>query len=146
MPIADSLPEFERQVQGLLAAAAASNRHNVLDAAEVFESIGETHREIEQDSRAHGDSSAGTYWDLVMADGSYDEDAFFAVWFWREDSLTVCAGKGDRAAVLETCNRHSMAELEEAFAAMDEMFHIAGTGVSLSRSVAEPWAFDQGAG
>ena len=105
MPLAESLPVFERQVQELLATTAAPNRDNVLTAAEVFESIGETHRGIEQDNRAHGDSSAGKYWDLVMADGSYDEPAFFAIWYWRQDSLTVCAGKGDRAAVLETCDK-----------------------------------------
>lgn len=144
MTLVDSLPAFERHVHDLLAAAAAPNRDNVLAAAAVFESIGETHREIDHDSRAHCDSSAGMYWSLVMADWSYDEPAFFAVWFWRKDRLTVCAGKGDRAAVLETCNKHTMEELEESFSEMDERFHISGTNVSISRSVAEPWALAQG--
>ncbi len=107
----ESPSEFERELQARLAACAPTNCVNILDVPGVRETFAQTHHEIAADERQHGATSAGNYWDLVMADWSPEENAVFALAVWREDALSVFTGAGGRAAVLAVCDRFSLAKI-----------------------------------
>jgi hypothetical protein len=138
--VKSSIAELEADLGRLLSLVADANRVNILTSGQLRQSIAESHRDEEQDQREHGGQSAGVYWDLVMADWSYDEPAVFAVATWRETTLTISAGAADRARVLEVCDRFTLAEVEEMAAAMESEFNVSRNGVlTVSRGLGEYW-------
>jgi hypothetical protein len=142
--VIESLTEFEGELRARLAAAAAANLVNILDVPGLRESFAETHRELEADERRHGAESAGTYWNLAMADWSPEENAIFVLAVWGAEALSVFMGAGERFAILGVCDRFSMEEVEEVVAAMEVGFQISRSEVRIARALAEDWVAAQG--
>ena len=139
VPPAESLSEFETSLARLLAAAAPQNRTNVLSVPDLKRSFAEDRRGMATDERAHGAATAGTYWNLVMADWSTQEPALFAIAAWRPDVLSVYAGSGQEWTIIGVCDRFTMAEVDEALWAMDAESGVSAREVRLPRGLAEYW-------
>lgn len=135
----ESISELEAKLDRLLADATSRNRTNVFNVAELRRWLAETHRDVEADERAHGATSAGSYWELVMADWSLDEPAMFALAVWRTDQLTIFVGAGQKETIHSICNRFTAAEVDELFSSMEKAFELSGHEVRVGRGLAEFW-------
>ena len=133
--VTESVTVFEAQLDRLLTAVAPANEVNVLDSKAVRKSLTDTHRSIAEDERAHGNASAGAYWNLVMADWSSDEPAVFALAAWRKDTLTIYVGAARRAVIVSVCNNFTLSEVEQLCSAMESEFRMSDGGVVGSRSM-----------
>jgi hypothetical protein len=135
----DSISDFERRFQELLDAATADNRVNRLTVPDLRTDIGDTHRDVAEDAREHGETPLAPYWNFVMADWTADEPAVFVFTAWQPEALIVYVGAGDKFQLLHAINPFTMAEVAECTAAVLGSARISGS-VELVRSVAESWA------
>ena len=138
----DESRAFEDSIRASLALAQSGHHVNVLDPAEIRGDIAETHREIEADEIAHGGTSAGNYFNLVMADWSPEEPAVFIISAWSDDSLSVYCGAARREAVLEVCEGFAMSEVDAMLAMFTSRVGFVGAPAVLPRVKAEAWLKD----
>jgi hypothetical protein len=135
----DSPAEFEAELGARLADCTGANRVNILDVPGLRESFATTHREHASDQVEHGADPSDPYWDLVMADWSPEENAIFVLGVWRPDGLSVYTGAGDRAAIIDVCDRFTLSEVDEIVSALEVQFQISRTEVRIARALAEYW-------
>jgi hypothetical protein len=135
----ESVAELEGALGALLVGHAAGNLVNVLDVPGVRESVASSHHDMAADQLNHGESPADPYWDLTMADWSFEEAALFVLAMWRADGLSLVVGAAPRSEILDICDQFTMAEVEELGAAVGARFRLSESTIWIPRSLAEYW-------
>src|SRR5438067_374069 len=100
MPMVTTLAELETEIGQLLGAAARGNLTNRLTPTSLREATAEFRREIDADQLAHGGSPDDPDWNLVMSDADPSEPAVFVSTIFRQETVTVTAGRAPRIAVI----------------------------------------------
>jgi len=136
--VIQTIAELQRTLEALLTTAAGANKVNRLDAQAVRRETAAFRREIDADNVAHGEPVGSPDWNLLMKDASLDEDAVFVITAFVAGRLRILAGRGKGMDVIAVSNDFTLAEVDEALAALERGFRIEGV-LEVSQTVVQEW-------
>lgn len=134
-----TVEKLESGLKAILDTAANGSSANLLNVEDVRRGTAEFRREIDEDQLAHGLPLGEPDWNLLMNDADRTEPAVFVVTIFRGDEVTFAAGRGRSEAIIQMCNRFSLAEPDSLEVSLKSAFSFQEKSLTVGRALAQAW-------